>query len=154
MLMVQELTDIATTIQSAIAPVFLLAAIGQIVTVISTRLSRAVDRTRVLEDVHSSSKDDVRKRYVWELRLLDRRISYANSAITCCIASALAVSLVIIILFVAQLASFPADKIVAALFVLAMLAFSVGIVLFLAEIRVAIGVLRVRAELLEDDPKI
>ncbi|MFN3288234.1 MAG: DUF2721 domain-containing protein, partial [Sphingomonadaceae bacterium] len=41
--------QLARTIQLAIAPVFLLTAIGAILGVVTTRLGRAIDRARALE---------------------------------------------------------------------------------------------------------
>ena len=45
-----HINGIAQVIQLAIAPVFLLTAVGTIIGVLSNRLARIVDRTRVLED--------------------------------------------------------------------------------------------------------
>src|SRR4029077_16254586 len=42
--------DVARLIQLAVAPVFLLTAVGTMIGVLSTRLGRAVDRTRYLEE--------------------------------------------------------------------------------------------------------
>jgi uncharacterized protein DUF2721 len=50
-----HITDIARVIQLAIAPVFLLTAVGTIIGVFSKRLARIVDRTRVLEDQQKST---------------------------------------------------------------------------------------------------
>jgi hypothetical protein len=143
------LADIASTIQSAIAPVFLLAGIGGILSVISSRLGRAIDRSRALELLYHSSSGSEHARYVKELQLLDRRITHANSATTLCVASALAVCLVIILLFVGQLTGERFANSVAALFVVAVLLLAGGLLSFLLEIRIAIRALRVRAELLQ-----
>ncbi len=141
--------DIASTIQAAVAPVFLLAGIGGMLNVISSRLSRAIDRTRALEPLHRSATGAEHVRTVNELRLLDRRITLSNSAATLCVASALAVCLLIILLFIAQLSGIHYANSVAALFVIAMLLLAGGLLTLLFEIRVAISALRVRAELLE-----
>jgi hypothetical protein len=140
---------IAQTIQLAVAPVFLLAGIGGILSVLATRLARAVDRSRELARLHPSSMGVEHDRHVEELRVLDRRISLANLANTLCAISALTVCLVIILLFVSQLARLDLSNVIALLFVIAMLLLSGGIIAFLAEIRVAIDSLRVRQDLLE-----
>jgi hypothetical protein len=44
-----DVTSIAHVIQLSIAPVFLLTAVGAMLGVLSSRLSRAVDRARTLE---------------------------------------------------------------------------------------------------------
>jgi Protein of unknown function (DUF2721). len=45
-----EVSDIAHVIQLSVAPVFLLAGISGFLSVLSIRLSRIVDRARLLED--------------------------------------------------------------------------------------------------------
>ncbi len=142
-------TTIASTINAAITPVFLLAGIGGILNVIAMRFSRAVDRTRLLETLHPDSRGADRDRHVAELRLLNDRITHANRATTLCVASALAVCLVVILLFVSPLLRLDLGTAVALLFVLSMAMLAGGLYEFLAEIRVAISALRVRKELLE-----
>jgi hypothetical protein len=139
---------IASTIDAAIAPVFLLAGIGGILNVIAMRFSRAVDRTRALEAILGDAGSAERNRKVAELRLLNRRITHANRATTLCVASALAVCLVVILLFVSPLLRLDLGTAVALLFVLSMALLAGGLYEFLAEIRVAISALKVRDELL------
>ena len=49
-----EFVEIASVIQMAVAPAFLLTGVGAILTVMTARLTRIVDRFRVL---HENSKD-------------------------------------------------------------------------------------------------
>ena len=44
-----QLADISHTIQVAVAPVFLLSALGTTLSVLTTRLGRIIDRARLLE---------------------------------------------------------------------------------------------------------
>jgi len=74
-------TTIAHQIQLAVAPVFLLAGIGAILNVMVGRLARIVDRARNLEEIHPRSTGPEHDRHVWELRIIDRRISVINNAI-------------------------------------------------------------------------
>jgi len=143
------MTDIARTIQSAVAPVFLLAGIGAFMNVIAGRLNRVVDRARVLERLHPDSSGAEHDRHVWELRLLDRRITLSSNAIFLCVASAITVCLVVTLLFVAELAQLDYGVSVSVLFVLAMALLAVGLILFLIETRVAVQGIRIREELLE-----
>ena len=46
---------IAQTIQLALAPVFVLVAIGNIMNILSTRLGRVVDRSRHLQERHAET---------------------------------------------------------------------------------------------------
>ena len=142
-------TDIARTIQLAVAPVFLLAGIGAFMNVIAGRLNRVVDRARVLERLHPDSSGAEHDRHVWELRLLDQRIRLASNAIFLCVASAISVCILVTLLFVAELASLKYQTSVSVLFVLAMALLATGLALFLIETRVAVRGIRIRAELLE-----
>jgi MFS family permease len=142
-------TDIARTIQLAVAPVFLLAGIGAFMNVIAGRLNRVVDRARVLERLHPDSSGVEHDRHVWELRLLDQRIALASNAIFLCVASAITVCLVVTLLFIAELATLNYGISVSVLFVVAMAMLATGLALFLVETRVAVRGIRIREELLE-----
>jgi Protein of unknown function (DUF2721) len=131
--------SIATTIQSAVAPVFLFAGIGGILNVIGSRLSRSVDRARVLETLHGQSSGSEYRNYASELKLLERRIRHSNWATTLCVASALAVCLVVVLLFVSQLLSLNFGDAIALIFVLAMVLLAGGLISFLTEIQIAVG---------------
>lgn len=142
-------SDVARTIQLAVAPVFLLAGIGGMLNVIAGRLSRIVDRARTIEDLHARSSGDAHARHVWELRLLDRRMSLVSSAILLCVASAIAVCAVVMLLFIGELTNIQLGSGVSVLFVLSMVLLAGGLMLFLIETRIAVSGIRVREELLE-----
>lgn len=147
------LSTVADTIQTAIAPVFLLAGIGAILNVMVGRLARIVDRARGLEQLHPRSTGPEHDRHVWELRLIDRRISVINTAIFLCVSSALAICFVVALMFVSRLMAFHVGAIVAIAFVVSMILLMVGLVYFLIEVRMSLGAIHVREELLELDAK-
>jgi hypothetical protein len=151
MLDLPAVSSIAQTIQLAIAPVFLLAGIGAILNVLAGRLSRIVDRARWLEERHAGSTGVAHERIVWELRILDRRMDYANIAIWLCVSSAIAVCILVALLFITQLAHLAFRQAVAGAFILAMLLLISGLITFLLEIRIARTSFRIREELLERD---
>lgn len=153
MLDLPAISNIAQTIQLAIAPVFLLAGIGAILNVLAGRLARVVDRSRVLEALHAESVGEEHQRYVAELRIIDRRMRLANSAIALMVASAIVVCLLVALLFVTQLAGLAFRVAVAIAFVLSMVLLVAGLLLFLIEINVALRGLRVREELLEREER-
>lgn len=137
-------TAVANIIELAIAPVFLLAGIGGILGVLANRLARVVDRSRELEAELASMDVGARERAVAEIRLLDRRMSVVNHAISACTASALFVCLVVGFMFVADLADIRFGRTVAAMFVVAMALLIGGLLLFLWEVRLAMQSLRIR----------
>ena len=141
-------SEMARTIQLAIAPVFLLAGIGAFLNVIAGRLARVVDRSRHLEELHGNAGGDELVRYVQELRTLEKRMSFAARAIYLGTASGLAVCLLVIVLFVGELIAFNLGDAIAVLFVVAIALLAGAMILFLRETRIAVAVLHVREELL------
>lgn len=130
-----QIADITHAIQLAVAPVFLLTAIATLINVLSGRLSRIVDRRRVLNGRMASATpvptaaDDVE-----ELGLLERRARLIYHAMFCAVLAALLVCLVVAVAFFGALVAFSIAPSVALLFVLAMLAMIVSLALFLREV--------------------
>ncbi len=141
--------DIAHTIQLALAPSFLLTAISAILSLLTGRLGRAVDRARWIEQ-HYAPKGDPRHDYqVAQLRLIDRRMLYANMALVLCAISAMLVCIVIAGLFLGQMFHVVVAQSMSAAFILAMLLLIAGLGLFLVEVRLAVVATRIQDELLE-----
>ena len=80
---------IAQTIQLALAPVFVLVAIGNIMNILSQRLGRVVDRSRVLQQLHGTTSGDAHDAVVREIRTVDRRIAMISRAILLLVLSGL-----------------------------------------------------------------
>jgi hypothetical protein len=147
------LSTVSATIQAAIAPVFLLAGIGAFLNVMVGRLARIVDRARQIEQLHPRSTGPEHDRHVWELRIIDKRISVINNAIFLCVASGLAICIVVAALFVSRLANWHLGAAVALFFVISMLLLMAGLIYFLVEVRMSLKAIHVREELLELDSK-
>jgi MFS family permease len=147
------LSTVADTIQTAIAPVFLLAGLGAILNVMVGRLARIVDRARKLEQLHPSSTGPEHERHVMELRLINRRISVINTAIFLCVSSALATCFVVAMMFVSRLFALHVGAVIAAAFVVSMVLLMACLIYFLIEVRMSLGAIHVREELLELDSK-
>lgn len=147
------LSTVSATIQAAIAPVFLLAGIGAFLNVMVGRLARIVDRARDIEKLHPRSTGPEHERHVWELRIIDQRISVINNAIFLCVASGLAICLVVAALFVARIAGWHLGAWVAAFFIISMLLLMGGLIYFLIEVRMSLKAIHVREELLELEEK-
>ena len=71
--------DISRTIQLAVAPVFLLTAIGTIINVLIGRLGRAVDRRRLLEEHLSEYSEEMRADALRELSMLPLIYAFVKS---------------------------------------------------------------------------
>lgn len=143
--MIQEsqVTAIAHVIQLAVAPVFLLTGVGAMLGVMANRLARVIDRSRILEERLPAAPADAGTRYRDELRLLARRSHLIHRAVGLCTTSALLICAVIVTLFVGAFLKTDVSGVIGVLFVAAMLSLSAGLLLFLAEIRLAIGGMRI-----------
>ena len=132
------LQDVASVIELAVAPVFLLTGLGTTLSVLSARLARIVDRARVLVDrlAQAGPPEDGALRS--ELRLLDLRRRRINMAITSGVSSALFVCVLIASAFIGAMVGVDTSLAVATLFVLAMFAFIAALLLFLSEIILAV----------------
>jgi len=146
--MFPAVTTIAQTIQLSLSPVFMLAGIGAVLNLIAGRLSRVIDRARVLEQLHPTSTGREHDRQVWELRLLDRRMGVINAALFLCTGSAIATCSVVALLFVGELATLRIGTIVALIFIIAMLMLIAGLVMFVIEVRMSVRATRIRSDLL------
>ena len=136
--------DITHVIQLAVAPVFLLTAIGTLLGVLTNRLGRAVDRSRVLEKfieelARVGSNEPRRDEAHGELLLLAQRIRLVYTAIVLAVLAALFICLLIAIAFVDAFIAANLAKALGALFVLAMAAMVGCLLVFLREIFLAVA---------------
>ena len=132
-----HIAAITHAIQLAIAPVFLLTAIGTIINALTGRLGRAVDRRRVVEDLLDHSGGGERDNLVKELRLLAQRIILTLWSIGLAVLSALLVCLLIGTAFAAAFTSLDLSRPVALLFIAAVVALTACLMLFMREVFLA-----------------
>jgi hypothetical protein len=127
----------------------MLVAIGNIMNILSTRLARIVDRSRVLQEKHPETEGPEHDALVRELRLVARRIHLIGRAILWLVIASLAVGITVVLLFIEDFAGFDLKPIVSIIFV-ASLALLIGaLLLFLRETREATAALRIPATYLE-----
>lgn len=140
---------LAQTIQLALAPVFVLVAIGNIMSILTARLARMVDRSRHLQTLHGGTMGSEHDGVVAEMRVIDRRIAYIGRALLCLVIAGLAIGTTVATLFLSELAKADLGLLTAATFVLAIALLMVALVLLLLETRLAAKTLRLPPELLE-----
>jgi uncharacterized protein YacL len=143
------LEALAQTIQIALAPVFLLVAMGSLLNVVTGRLARVVDRSRELMARHAETSGDEHTRLVAELRMLDRRMDIINWSIALCVACGIVVCLMVSMLFLMGAGREALETPIAACFIFAMLLLLAALIMFLTEVRLAIRTIHVPMELLE-----
>jgi len=144
----REISDVgvvAHVIQLAVAPVFLLSAIAAMLTVLTNRLGRIVDRAHVLEDELENTPTEIVAKLHAELATLSRRSKHINLAITLSTITALLVCAVIAILFLGNFFQFDFTIPIALFFITAMLLLVVAFLIFLREVFIATASLRIGA---------
>ncbi|HXY61517.1 MAG TPA: DUF2721 domain-containing protein [Nitrospirota bacterium] len=141
-----EIGDIGVVshvIQLAVAPVFLLSAIAAMLTVLTNRLGRIIDRARDLEDKLEHTPAEMVAALHTELATLARRSKHINLAITLCTITALLVCTVIAILFLGNFFQFDFAIPIALFFIVAMLFLVMAFLVLLREVFIATANLRI-----------
>lgn len=137
-----SIADIARVIQLSVAPVFLISGIAALLSVLSGRLARLVDRARVLES-RAHEQENVPAAVHDELDVLSRRSKLIYRAITLGTTSALLICIVVASLFISALLEYPISKIVGGMFIAAMFALIATLLFFLREVFLATRSLRI-----------
>jgi len=130
---------LSRAIQLSVAPVFLLTGIGGLLSTFTARLSRIIDRTRLLQEAMEQGNIAQAKRLKQILVLQRRRLFLINRAILCATFTALLVSGVVGVLFISAVAAVDLAAIVVPVFVLAMASLILALLLFLLEVQLAIS---------------
>ena len=138
MLTEPHIAEITHVIQLAVAPVFMLTAVGTLISVLTTRLSRSIDRSRILEERLPSLSTAEVERVRGELGTLAHRIRLVYLAISLSVLSALFVSLLIAAAFAGAFVAADLSRLVAVMFVLAMASLTASLIVFLREIFLAV----------------
>lgn len=134
--------DITHVIQLAIAPVFLLTAVGATLNVLTARLARVVDRGRALEaGAPSASLGGARA----ELFTVEKRARWILWGMSLGTLSGIQVSLLIGIAFVGYALDFSIGRWLAVLFVGAMAAYTGALICILREVYLATLGFRLKA---------
>lgn len=140
---------IAQTIQLALAPVFVLVAIGNIMNILTTRLGRVVDRSRHLQALYPKTTGSAHDMVVIELRHVDARIKLIGRALLLLVLSGLAIGLTVGALFLGEMAHVEFQLAVGTLFFIAILMLMIALVQLLLETRIVAHSLRIPREVLE-----
>ena len=138
-----QVPGIAHVIQLAVAPVFLLTAVGATLGVFTNRLTRIVDRARYIEGLAEHPDPAQQAHWNADLALLIRRSRLINRELTLSTTCGLLVSLVVVALFLGATANIELSRVIAFLFIAAMAAFIAALLCFLREIFIATAGLRI-----------
>jgi len=133
-----HVSGIAHVIQLAVAPVFLLTAVGTLLAVLTNRLTRVVDRSRIVEKELGALDGKSLALARVELGVLARRIRLIYVAIALAVVCAIFICLLIAAAFMGAFVEVELSRVLGALFVLAMIALIAALTTFLREIFLAV----------------
>jgi hypothetical protein len=141
--MITELpvTTIAHAIQLAVAPVFLLTGVASILSVLTNRLGRIIDRSRILRG-RSMPAYKTNQDIQAELKSLKRRARLIHWAIGLCTACLLLICSVVAVLFLSSFIALNMTAVIASLFIVAMLCLIMALLNLICEIYMATSHIR------------
>lgn len=134
---------IAHVIQLAIAPVFLISGVATLLSVLTNRLGRIVDRARVVEAKLDFRDEAQSAKASEELIRLSTRARLVNFAISFCTISALLTCITIATLFMGTFLAINLSKLITVLFIAAMFSLFLALLSFLREVITATRALRI-----------
>ncbi|MEO7248056.1 MAG: DUF2721 domain-containing protein [Novosphingobium sp.] len=142
---------IAQTIQLALAPVFVLVAIGNILNILSVRMGRVVDRSRQVQARHGATSGTEHDMVVTEIRALDRRIHLIGRAMRLLVIGGLSIGMTVAALFIEEMAHVSLQQVAGGFFLIAIALLMWALTLFLRETQISAAMLRIPQDLLELD---
>jgi hypothetical protein len=130
-------SHLSHVISQAAAPAFLLGALAAFIAVLISRLNRIIDRTIVLNGI--PDEDRLRGRLRADLPRLMRRTAMMNRAIFWAVIGSIAVTVLVIVAFISAFFQVQHERGVAILFIVALGAFTISLVDFAREVRIALS---------------
>ncbi len=128
-----DVLDISLVIRDAVAPVFLLTGIGSILSVLVNRLSRSIDRARIINGLPDAQFNQ----YENELDIILKRTTWMRWSVGLFIFAGLFVAISIVSVFVGAELRFNLSHLILTSFITAMLSLILGLLCFLREIILA-----------------
>jgi len=130
-------SQLSHVISQAAAPAFLLGAQAAFIALLITRLNRIVDRTIALNAI--ADDDAVKSRLKADLPRLLRRAAMINRAIFWAVIASITITLLVIVAFTSAFLHIQHERGVAFLFIVSLGAFTVALVDFAREVRIALS---------------
>jgi Protein of unknown function (DUF2721) len=129
--LVADIDHLSEAISHATAPAFMLGAVAAFLSILIARLERIADKNKALRssDANLDSSDELAAAF-------QRRMDFLSRAIYLAVLSALATSALLILAFLAGLLGIGHGRVVATIFVLALLLLMGALVQLAREIRV------------------
>src|SRR3954447_13432648 len=132
-----SVSQLSQVISQAAAPAFLLGALAAFIAVLISRLNRIVDRTAMLNGI--AEDDAVRHRRKADLPRLMRRSAMVNRAIFWAVIASISLTVLVIVAFLTAFLQVQHERGVAIFFLISLGAFTIALVDFAREVRIALG---------------
>jgi Protein of unknown function (DUF2721) len=132
-----SVNQLSQVISQAAAPAFLLGALAAFIAVLISRLNRIIDRTIVLNAI--ADDDAVKSRLKADLPRLLRRARMVNRAILWAVIGSISVTVLVIVAFASAFFEIQHERGVAVLFMISLGAFTISLVDFAREVRIAVS---------------
>jgi hypothetical protein len=132
-----SVSQLSHVISQAAAPAFLLGALAAFIALLINRLNRIVDRTVILNGIPDD--DTARSRLKADLPRLMRRAAMMNRAIFWAVIASIAVTILVIVAFLTAFFQLQHERGVAIFFMISLGAFTVSLVDFAREVRIALS---------------
>jgi hypothetical protein len=134
---IPSVSQLSQVIAQATAPAFLLGALAAFTAVLITRLNRIVDRTIALNAIADDDAD--KSRLKADIPRLLRRAAMINRAIFWVVVASIAITFMVIVAFISAFFHIQHERGVAVLFLVSLGAFTVALVDFAREVRIALS---------------
>jgi uncharacterized membrane protein YgcG len=131
-----SVNQLAQVISQAAAPAFLLGALAAFISVLISRLNRIIDRTIMLNGI--PAEDTVRSRLKADLPRMMWRATLVNRAILWAVIGSIAVAVLVIVAFASAFFGIQHERGVAVLFMISLGAFTISLIDFAREVRIAV----------------
>jgi hypothetical protein len=131
-----SVSQLSQVISQAAAPAFLLGALAAFIAVLISRLNRIVDRSMILNAIPDN--DTARSRLKADLPRLMRRAAMLNRAIFWAVVASISVTLLVIVAFITAFFELRHERGVAIFFLISLGAFTIALVDFAREVRIAL----------------
>jgi len=132
-----SVNQLSQVISQAAAPAFLLGALAAFIAVLISRLNRIIDRTIILNGIPAD--DAVKSRLKADLPRLMRRAAMMNRAILWAVIGSIAVTVLVIVAFASAFFEIQHERGVAVLFMISLGAFTISLIDFAREVRIALS---------------
>jgi hypothetical protein len=115
-----DLEVVVRVLQTALTPAFLLAAVASLLNVLTTRLARAVDRSRELQRSLGESTGKERQAIRSELVIIGKRKQLVRLSIQLSVTGAVVVCAMVAMLFFMGISPFSMAELIVSMFIVAM----------------------------------